>query len=55
MVVPNDADLYAAQPNSDWLFITLSTELKADWFILENNEEATLHINMPYLSFYILN
>ena len=33
---------------SDWLFNTQSRVLKADWLILENNEEATFNINMPY-------
>ena len=36
--------------NSDWLFKTQSKVLKvqADWLLLENNEKATLNINMPY-------
>ena len=34
--------------NSDWLFSTWSRLLQADWLILENNETATLNINMPY-------
>ena len=34
--------------NFDWLLNTLSRELQADWFIIEINEKATLHINMPY-------
>ena len=33
--------------NSDWLFNTQSRVLQADWLILENNERATLNINMP--------
>ena len=31
-----------------WLFNTQLTVLQADWLILENNEEATLNISMPY-------
>ena len=34
--------------NSDWLVNTQSREPQADWFILENDEKATLNINMPY-------
>ena len=34
--------------NSDWLFKTESKVLQADWLILENNEKATLNINMAY-------
>ena len=34
--------------NFDWLLNTLSRELQADWLIIEFNEKATLHINMPY-------
>ena len=34
--------------NSDWLFNTQSRVLLADGLILENNEKATLNINMPY-------
>ena len=33
---------------SDWLINTQSNVLQADWLILENNEIATLNINMPY-------
>ena len=33
---------------SDWLFNTQSRVLQADWLILENNEKATLNINMLY-------
>ena len=32
--------------NSDWLFNTLSRVLIADWLMLENNEKATLNINI---------
>ena len=34
--------------NSDWLFNTQSRVLQADWLMLENDEKATLNINMPY-------
>ena len=34
--------------NSDWLFNTQSRALRADWFIWQINEKATLNINMPY-------
>ena len=40
--------LYNTQSNSDWLFTARSRVLQADWLILENNEKATLNINMPY-------
>ena len=33
---------------SDWLFYTQSRILQVDWLIFENDEKATLHINMPY-------
>ena len=36
------------QPKSDWLLNTQSRVLQADWLMLENNEKATLNINMPY-------
>ena len=42
--------IYASQSIADWLFITQSRVLQADWMRLENNEKATLNINMPYLS-----
>ena len=32
---------------SDWLFNTQSRVLQSDWLIIENNEKATLNINMP--------
>ena len=34
--------------NTDWLFNPQSQVLQADWLMLENNEMATLNINMPY-------
>ena len=34
---------------SDWLYNTKSRVLQADGLILENNEKATLNINMPSL------
>ena len=34
---------------SDWLYNTKSRVLQADWLILENNEKATLNVNMPSL------
>ena len=39
--------------NSDWLVDTQSREPQADWLILENNEKATLNINMPYCMYII--
>ena len=33
---------------SDWLFDTQSRLPQADWLILENNNIATLNINVPY-------
>ena len=36
--------------NSDWLFQTPSRVQQTDWLILENNEKATLNINIPYLA-----
>ena len=33
---------------SDWKFNIQSRVLQADWSILENNEKATLKINMSY-------
>ena len=35
----------ASQSNSDWLFITQSRVLLADWLMLDNSEKATLHNN----------
>ena len=42
-----------AQPpvKSYWLFNTPSRVLQADWLILENDEKATLNINMPYTQY----
>ena len=40
--------IYNTQSKSDWLFNTQSRALQADWLILENNEKATLNINMTY-------
>ena len=34
--------------NYDWLFNIQSRVLQVDWLILENNEKATLNINIPY-------
>ena len=45
--IPNDA--YTTLSQSDWLFNTQSRVLQADRLMLENNEKATLNINMPYL------
>ena len=43
---------YNTQSKSDWLFNTHTQTrvLQADWIwlLLENNEKATLNINMPY-------
>ena len=41
---PNDA--YKTQSKCDWLFNTQSRVLLADWLILEDNEKATLNINI---------
>ena len=38
--------------NYDWLFNTQSRALLADWLILENNEKATLNINILYSKAY---
>ena len=40
--------LYAAQSNSDWLFIIQSSILQADWIVLKSSEKVTSHIGMPY-------
>ena len=40
--------------NSDWLFDTQSRVLQADWLILENDEKATLNINMTYCRKFIV-
>ena len=42
--------LHATQSNSDWLFITHSRVLWADWLISDNNEKASLHVIMPLWS-----
>ena len=34
--------------NFDWLLNTLTRKQQADGNIIEINEKATLHINMPY-------
>ena len=41
--------------NYDWLFNTQSKALLADWLILENNEKATLNINVLYSKAYAFN
>ena len=41
--------MYNTQSKSDWLFSTQSRALQADWLVFENNEKATLNINMTYL------
>ena len=43
--IPNEA--YTTQSESGKLFTTQSRVLQADWWILENNEKATLDMNMP--------
>ena len=44
MEIPNDAYITLSRN------LTLSQEYcEPDWLILENNEKATLNINMPYL------
>ena len=43
--------LYNTQSKSEWLFNTQSRVQQADWLILENNEQATLNINMPTLTY----
>ena len=40
--------LYAAQSNSDWLFIIQSSILQADWIVVASSEKVTSHIGMPY-------
>ena len=46
--IPNHA-YHATMSKSDWLFISQPNVLRADWMILNNNEKATLHINLlPY-------
>ena len=44
--------LYNTQSKSDWLFNTQSRILQADWLSMENNEKATLNINMLYCKEY---
>ena len=49
MKIPNDANNCATQSNSDWLFITQSRVLQADWLIiLDHNEAANSYIDMAY-------
>ena len=38
--------LYAAQLESDWLFMTSSNVLKADWLSPDNNEWTALHVTL---------
>ena len=40
--------LYNTQSKFDLLFNTQSEVQQDDWMVLENNEKATLNINMPY-------
>ena len=44
--------LYAAQSNSDCLFIIQSSILQADWIVLESSEKVISHIGMPYYRQY---
>ena len=47
MEIPNDA--YITLSRNLIGYSTLSQEYcEPDWLILENNEKATLNINMPY-------
>ena len=50
--IPNDA--YTTLSQSDWLFNTQSRVLQADRLMLENNEKATLNINMPYFCWWFV-
>ena len=36
--------------NSDWLFMTQSRVLQADWMIMANIERVTIHICRPFLA-----
>ena len=47
MEIPNAAYTTLSQTLIG-VFNTHSRVLQADWLILENNEKATLNINMPY-------
>ena len=40
--------------NSYWLFNTQSRVLRAGWLRWENNEKATLDINMPYSCYKVM-
>ena len=46
--IPNHAYPIQHSVNFEWLFNNRSRVLQADWLMLENNEKATLNINMPY-------
>ena len=46
--------MYNTHSKYDWLFNTKSRVLQADWLILENDEKATLNINMPYCPLIII-
>ena len=43
--------IYNTQSKPEWLFNTQSRVQQADWLILEKNEQATLNINMPTLTY----
>ena len=45
--IPNDAHTTLSQ-KLDSMFNTQSRVLQADWLTLDNDEKATLDINMPY-------
>ena len=38
----------STQSNTDWLFITQSMVLEADWLILGNKEKTMLFVFVPY-------
>ena len=40
--------IYNTQSKSDWLFVTQSSVLQADWLIMKTNEQATLNMSMLY-------
>ena len=44
---------YATRSNSDWLVISQSTLLTADWLTLDNNEKVRLPIEMFHCCGYI--
>ena len=51
--IPNDV-YTTLSVNSGWLCNIQSRVLQADW-LLENNEKATLNVNMPYRDLILRN